>query len=224
MAEKNKEEKKSFADTFSAVVTKYRVLLLGIIVGLIVIAIAAGISVSVTQSFHKKALTEVDAIVYKLTQASADSGDSVRADSLAALQSLAEKNKRNVAGVRAYMVIAELYYNDSEWEAASEAWLAAARAGEKSYTAPLAYYNAAVCEEELGNLSDAVSYYEKALTGNDFYFTTHTLFSIGRIKESLNDFAGAAVQYEKLHDTYPSDLWTSLAESRLIELRAEGKI
>ena len=51
MAEKNTEEKKTFADNASGFLTKYRVLFIGVIVALIVVAIVWGIISSMTTPF-----------------------------------------------------------------------------------------------------------------------------------------------------------------------------
>ena len=55
-------------------------------------------------------------------------------------------------------------------------------------------------------------------------FVPRAIFSLGRINESLNDYATASNWYNKLVYEYASDNWASLAKSRLIELEIESKI
>ena len=121
------------------------------------------------------------------------------------------------------MLEAELAFETKDYKRARAAWLAVVKAGKKSYTAPLAYYNAAVCSEELGDVDSAIQYYQKAGDFEDFLLVAHSLFSLGRVKETKQDFKGAAVVYQKIVDKYPSDKWSDLAKSRLIALKADGK-
>ncbi len=133
-------------------------------------------------------------------------------------------NKKNVVGVRANMLAASIAFQKKDYENSKTYWLAAFASGKKSYTAPVCKYNAAVCCEELGDNTKAAEYYESASDAKDFLLVTHCLFSLGRVKEALNDFTGAAVAYNKLVDKYPDDEWTNVAQSRLIALKTEGKI
>jgi tetratricopeptide (TPR) repeat protein len=76
----------------------------------------------------------------------------------------------------------------------------------------------------LGDTESAISQYEAAIGFNDFALKTHAIFSLGRINDESGNYVLASRQYQTLVDTYPSDSWTNLAQSRLIALRAEGKI
>ncbi|MBQ3799912.1 MAG: hypothetical protein II837_06405, partial [Treponema sp.] len=59
---------------------------------------------------------------------------------------------------------------------------------------------------------------------DNFYLAPHALFNLGRISEALSDFAKAKESYQKILDTYSGDEFTKLAHSRLIALRASGKL
>lgn len=229
MAEKNTEEKKTFADNVGGFLTKYRVFFLGVIVGLIVVAAAWGIISSVSTSSHEKGLDQLDTIIHTLSKAASAAGDeagvaTAREVALSQVLELAGKSKGNIVGLRANMAAAELYFSQGKWSEARDCWLEAATTKHAGYTAPICYYNAAVCSEELADVDAAIDYYNAALASQDCEFEPHILFSLGRLKEGKGDFAAASESYLSLKDKYPSDSWTSLAESRLIALRAEGKI
>jgi tetratricopeptide (TPR) repeat protein len=215
-------EKKSFAEAAGAFLGKYRILFLSVIGGLIVAALAIGIVNYIITKSHAKGLAAVEEIAYTLENTDADGLGAAVAVALASLEDYADGT--SVVAVRANLLKADLFFRDKKYEDARIAWIAAAEAQKKAYTAPIGWYNAAVCSEELGDIESAAAYYEKAVTFENFALKTHTLFSLGRIKDESGDYTGAAEQYQKLQDTYPDDAWASLAMSRLIALRAEGKI
>ncbi|MBQ4331318.1 MAG: tetratricopeptide repeat protein [Spirochaetaceae bacterium] len=229
MAEKNTEEKKSFADNVGGFLTKYRVLFIGVIIALFVVAIVWGIFSMMSTSSHEKGLNQLDSIVYTMTKAASTASDDASIDAarevaLPQLLDLAGKNKGNIVGLRANMAAAEVYFSQGKWSEARDCWLESAATKDAGYTAPICYYNAAVCSEELADVDAAIRYYEKALSSGECEFEPHILFSLGRLHEGKGDFVAASDNYLSLKDKYPSDSWTSLAESRLIALRAEGKI
>ncbi len=224
MAERIEEERKSLSDSVGGFLARYRVLFIGGIVGLIVVAVAWGILSSVSTASHRKGLDQLEGIVYSLSKADEDSVAAARETALPQILDLAAGNKGNIVGLRANMAAAEIYFSQGRWTEAKDCWLAAATVEADAYTAPVCYYNAAVCAEELADVEGAITCYELALASDSCDFKTHVLFSLGRLHEAGGDFAAASESYMELQNSYPSDSWTDLAESRLIDLRAEGRI
>ncbi len=224
MAERIEGEKRGLADSVGGFLTRYRVLFVGLIVALIVVAVAWGVLSSVSAASHRKGLDQLEGIVHTLSKADEDSVDAAREAALPQVLELASRNKGNIVGLRANMAAAEIYFSQGQLAEARDCWLAAAAVEASAYTAPVCHYNAAVCAEELGDVAGAISCYESALASDACDFKTHVLFSLGRLHEEGGDFASASESYMKLQDSYPSDSWTDLAESRLIALRAEGRI
>lgn len=224
MAEKNTEEKKTLAEKVSNGLTKYRVLFIGLIVGLIVVAIIAGVISVITNSSHQKGLNQLDSIIYTLSKADEASVTTAVDVALPQVLELAENNAGNIVGIRSNMAAAEIYFSQKKWSEARDCWLKAATSKNAGYTAAISYYNAAVCSEELADVDAAIDYYKAAIANEDCEFESHALFSLGRLYEGKADYTAAAENYTSLKDKYPSDSWTSLAESRLIALRIEGKI
>ncbi|MBE6344294.1 MAG: tetratricopeptide repeat protein [Spirochaetaceae bacterium] len=224
MTDNNKEQKKTASEKISNFLAKYRFFLIGIIVACIVVAIVLGIVLTVMDSSKEKALSQLDKIVYSLTQVSAEELPAAQDKALDDILALTQGKGGKVAKVRGNMAAAEIYFSRQQWQEACDAWLNAALADEKAYTAAVCYFNAAVAYEELGNSEAALANYEKVLQDSECLFVPRAIFSLGRINESLNDYATASNWYNKLVDEYASDNWASLAKSRLIELEIESKI
>jgi tetratricopeptide (TPR) repeat protein len=216
------ETKHSIPETVTGFLSKYRLLFLMIIGGLIAAALAIGlVSYFVTQS-HAKGLAAIEEIAYRLEKTPKEELETAVAEALASLDNYT--TGKSVVSTRANLLKAELYFRDKKYEDARSAWITAAETQKTVYTAPVAWYNAAVCSEELGDTASAISQYEAAIAFEDFALKTHAIFSLARIKDESADYAGAAVHYQELGDTYTDDSWAKLAKSRLIALRAEGKI
>ncbi len=229
---------------------RYRFAFLLTVVMLFVAAIGIGCVTVILNTSHKKRLAEIDAISFKLTSAlnrsssvadNVDSDDSKNPLGGAAKNEADEKAKsdmrsialgelepfasaKNIVGTRGNMLKAELFFQNKQWAEARDAWLLAASIQPKAYTARLAWYNAAVCCEELGDTDGALSYYAKAANDESFLLKTHAIANMGRIKDESGDYEGAALHYAQLANRYPDDLWAELAQSRLIALRAEKRI
>ena len=227
-ADKKNEEKQSFDTKLSTFFVKTRFIFLGIIGVLFLIAITAGIVLTVKDKSTKTGLTEVDAITTELAAARTDLKDDALTtkenELLEKAKTIAEKNKNNITGSRAYMLMAEIQYSRKNWSDAKAAWIAAAEANPKAYTAAYCYYNIGVCAEEMKDYDEAVKYLTLTTEAENFPLKPRALFSLGRIEEQRNNFEQAEKNYEELTATYPSDAWTTLAKTRLITLSVEGKI
>jgi tetratricopeptide (TPR) repeat protein len=120
---------------------------------------------------------------------------------------------------KALSLAADIYYKRSDWKGAEEAYLKSALKAEKSYLAPVSYFNAASAAEEDGNTDAAIEYYTKAFSYPDFSQASHAQFSVGRLYESQDKIDLAKTAYQNVIDTWPKDTnWTALAHSRLIAL------
>jgi tetratricopeptide (TPR) repeat protein len=145
----------------------------------------------------------VDAIEYTLTKdSSALSADEITTRQNKALEDVKPYlTKKNIVGVRANMLAADISFQKKDYNNSRTYWLAAVAAGKKAYTAPICWYNAAICSEELGDNENAAKQYESASNESDFLLVTHALFSLGRVKETLNDYTSASQAYQKMVQT-----------------------
>jgi tetratricopeptide (TPR) repeat protein len=192
-----------------------------LLTGIIIIgAIGAGVFFAVSESITKNGLEQLDEISLSLT-----GGDGYAGREETALSRLdALTAKKGIVGARANMLLAEIHFNGKRYADSRGAWLKAAECRPASYIAPLSWYNAAVCSEELEDADEAFAYYEKAGAQKDFALKTHALFNAGRVKDEKADYEGAGAKYQELNDNHAGDSLANLAMSRLITLRAEGKI
>lgn len=239
MAEKIQKE--SFADKLNASLAKSSKAILSAAVAVIVVLLAVIVVSNVNVSATKNGIEQIESITYALTKNSDDSsssGDSELSEDeqkakkeeeklarqTTALEQLSSlSSKSGIVGVRANMLVADIKFDQKKYDEARDAYVKAAE-GKKAYTRALNYFNAAVCSEELGDDDSAEKYYKAASDDSDFVLIDHALFSLGRVYEAKSDFENAKSAYEKLNDLHPATSWGQLAKSRLIALKADGKI
>ena len=223
-----KNEENNPQEKLESFMTRHRGLILGLACVLIVVALAACIVVGVLDSQRKNGLNQLDSIVFTYTQqdsAETQTDEMIVAKQTAALEALKPfLSKKNVVGVRANLIAADISYAKKDFTNSMDYFLAAAKLGGKVYTTPVQYFNAASCCEELGNNTDAAKYYKLAADDKDFPLRSHALFNLGRVKEALDDLPGAAETYKQLADEFKGNEWASVAQTRLIQLKAAGKI
>lgn len=181
---------------------------------------------AISDSNNKKDLAAIDSIEYSYVSKSGG----IEEDEISSRQTKAEEalapylSKKNVAGVRANMLYADIAFAKKDFTKALDYYLKAANASKKAYTYAECMYNAAVCAEELYKNDDAVAYYKAAADDKDFYLASHALFNAARVLELSGSYSNAAELYQKTVDSYSGYEWANLSESRLIDLKAKGKI
>lgn len=243
-----KIQKESFADKLNASLAKSSKAILAVVVAIVVILLAVIVVSNVKASSAKKGLEQIETITYALTkeaeipsedentelseeekaakeaETEAKKSEDKLARQTTALEQLSSlSSKSGIVGVRANMLIADIKFDQKKYGEARDAYVKAAN-GEKAYTRALNNFNAGVCSEELGDNDSAEKYYKAASDDSDFVLIDHALFSLGRVYEAKSDFENAKSTYEKLNDLHPTTSWGQLAKSRLIALKADGKI
>ena len=204
-----------------------RILLLGV-AGLAFILAAFIIILSVREKLRENAFFKLDEFYNRYqTLMSVSSEDVTETYSiqgeisslLADLEKFAKKNS-GFATARSYSLIASVYEDQTNWIEAEKAWSASAKAGAKTYLAPVALFNAAVAAEEQGKIDSAIDLYAEAANfGSAFPGSARAQFSIGRLHESRNNISAALEAYRYLLSRWPGDpLWANLAQSRIIVL------
>ena len=131
----------------------------------------------------------------------------------------AQKNS-GYPGGRAWLLIGGIHAAKKDWPQAEAAYTAAAGTAGKTYLAPLAWFNAAAAAEEQGKTTEAIGYYDNSLTTQVvFPAAPRAQFSVGRLRESLNEDEKAIEAYRAVISSWPYDqVWTNLARSRIIAL------
>ena len=138
---------------------------------------------------------------------------------LAELETFAEKNS-GYAGGKAWSIIGSIYSEKKDWSEAEAAWAEAAAKSEKSYLAPVAWFNAGIAAEEQGKIEEAIDYFSKSLSAPaGFSSAPRAQFSIGRLNETLDNREAAIAAYRAVIAGWPYDaVWTNLAHSKIIAL------
>lgn len=229
MAEK--QENETLASSLEKTLEKSKGTVIAVAVVIVVIIAAIAIFATVKAKSTESGIEKFESISFALT----DKADELSPEDLAARQDKAIEElsllaaKSGIVGLRANMLIADLKFAQKKYEEARSSWLKAAEIKKSAYTAPLCYYNAAVCSEELGDNDSAISYYKSATESEsakseDFLLLDHALFSLGRVNETAQKFEDAKSAYEKLVELHSTSSWGQLAKSRLIALKANGSI
>ena len=210
MTEQN-DQTLSFSERCGQFLTQHRkpiVIILGVICAVVAVALIAS---AMTTRAAKSASVETEAIISEW----ADLRDKNAEDMTAKEDALAEKlgkqavaNGHTYAAFRAYTTLGEIYVLRKDWE----------KALPKAYTAGIAYFNAAVCADELQQHDKALELYTLSAALEDFPLKPRALFNIGRLEESLAHPDKAIEAYTKLTEAYPDNDWTLLAKSRIIAL------
>jgi tetratricopeptide (TPR) repeat protein len=222
-----KTEKMSLDDGVNELVRKYRkpiFISFGALVLLLAVVIA---SLSLADLFRKKATSAAEEFNRRYEALRFNIAEESSAADVAALltelNAFAKKTS-GYAGGRAWSIIAGIHADKKEWAEAQSAWTSAAKAAPKTYLAPIAYFNAGVAAEEQGKTTEAIDSYARAISQPAaFPAAARAQFSIGRLKESLQDRDAALEAYRAVVSDWPNDtVWTSLAHSRIISLETQA--
>ncbi len=198
-----------------------------VLLGVMSVAFVAFVAFVAVTIARDKATIRIDALVAekieKWSEAkSAGDETAIAATEDAILASLAEitgKGPASPARARAHLLAADIRYSRKDWAGARDGFLAAAADAPSVYTAGIALFNAASCEEELGNADSALALYVKAAGDDSFNLKPRALFNIGRIEEQRSKTKEAIDAYEDLVEKYPDNSWSLLAKSRILALQ-----
>jgi len=138
---------------------------------------------------------------------------------LAELEDFSGKNS-GFAGSKGWSIIANIYALKEDWSKAEQAFLEAARVGNKTYLAPVSLFNAAAAAEEQGNLQQAINLLQQSIAHRfEFPAAPRAQFSIGRLNEQLGNNTEAIEAYRAVLINYQDiPVWHQLARSRIIAL------
>lgn len=215
----NTKNEKTASDVLGGFFAKTQKFWIVFLILLVVASVGVGIFTTVSAKAKMNGANFLDSAVYNLMKANSTlEGDELVAAEekfLTDVKSFAESNGKNGNTVRAYMMIAETYFKNADWQNSLDAWV---KAGDiaKSYLAGISYYNAAVCYEQLADVVNAEKYYLLALNNEAFELKPHAMFSLARLYETQGKTEQAISEYKNIVNTYSDSNWADLATSRLI--------
>ena len=194
------------------------IIILGAVCAVVAIALIAS---ALTTRSAKKASMETEAIISEWTDLRDKNAEDMAAQEDALVEKLekqAAANGHAYSAFRAYTTLGEIYVLRKNWEKALDFYQKAGEVLPKSYTAGIAYFNAAACADELQQHDKALELYTLSAASEDFSLKPRALFNIGRLEESLAHSDKAVEAYTKLTELYPDNDWALLAKSRIIAL------
>jgi len=125
-------------------------------------------------------------------------------------------NESGITGVRANLMLGDIYSTLEQYSEAVECYKAAADKKKNSYTYSLAYTQMAVCYEQLNDFSNAADAYKAASESPENRLRVHSLFNYGRVLEQQGNIESAMEVYQKLVDEDPSNAYSMIAKTRLL--------
>jgi len=176
--------------------------------------------ISLQDVFNKKALLEIDELTSRFDEIRflmSDDAYAADLDKLLADLDVFVKNKNGYPASKAWSIIAQIHSSRKDWQKSKDAWLNAAKKGNKTYLAPISLFNAAAAAEEEGNIEQAIE-----LLGNciahpfEFPAAPRAQFMIGRLYEKQNNYPAAIEAYRAVLTNWKDiPIWPQLARSRI---------
>jgi len=216
----NEKEKENIGEKINDFIKNNRKAIFTIVGILLFLFIALIAFISISDALNKKAIAAVDELSAQYDELSLVNDEDYRAQDvenlLTNLKTFAAKTK-GFAGSKAWSMIGQIYSGRKDWKQAQEAWLSAAKIGNKTYLAPIALFNAAAAAEEQGNLEQAIDLLKQCVAHKfEFPAAPHAQFSIGRLYETLGDIPSAIEAYRNVMIKWSEmPVWQNLARSRL---------
>jgi len=207
-----------------------------ITLGVLVVLLAGTIVFFVIKdSMDKKAIAEVHELTEKFDQlrlnGESDYFSSEMNSLLTETLEFAGKN-RGFSGSKAWSIAGYIYSARENWTQAEEAWASSARTGSKTYLAPIAYFQAAVCAEAQNKLEQAIDYFQQSISHSfEFPDAPRAQFNIGRLYEELGNNSAALAAYRAVLINWPWErsetisqslyIWQNLARNQIIKLEIQ---
>lgn len=173
--------------------------------------------------FRKKAISQVEELNSRYEKLRFNIKEESSAEDvtnlLADLEAFGKKTS-GYSGGRSWFIAGSIHADKEEWAEAETAWRNAAKAGAKTYLAPLVLFNAAGAAEKQGKIQEAIDLYTQSLASTAaFPAAPRAQFSIGRLQEGLKEKDAAIEAYRAVSAKWPEDpVWGKLAQSRVIAL------
>ncbi|MFP4426169.1 MAG: tetratricopeptide repeat protein [Spirochaetaceae bacterium] len=229
----HREEERTLQQRFIEFLSRYRAALLTILV-LIVVGIVGSflyLEISDRRATEAANLAEELRTSYQEWLELEEEGDQEEKSTLkeeidSTASEILDRYGNTFAAQRAHFVLAGLAWENENYEEAASRYALLAEEFPRSYLAPVALFNAAIAQEELGNPEEAEVLYQRLVEeyADSSAQVPRALFALGRLSESADAYEEAASYYNRILDEYGESSWTTLARNRIIFLQTEELI
>jgi len=214
----------SFKDKINDFIQRNRKIILTVTCVIAAAFIGAVVFLAVKDTLDKKELARIDDLNrrYETVKYNTEANEGEADNLISELEAFAGTKSGYPAG-KAWSIIAEIYSSREWWPQAEEAWLKAAKAGNNTFLAPIALFNASAAAEEQGRLEQAIDLLQQCLSHKfEFPAAPRAQFSVGRLNEQLGNFSAASESYRALLINWPDlPVWPQLARSRIATIETQ---
>lgn len=219
-------EKKSLSDRIANFIEKQRILLLGIIIAAVVIIVGMAIFTSIKQKNTETAIIKSEKMQEYYSDYSSATDDSakkdIRSKIVSAYDELTKKYSKTYGAQRAYFIMANVYWEETDWANCAQTFRTLGEDFPKGYLAPVALLNSAAAYEEAGDTDQALAMYMKVIESfSSDPSAPKAYFSAARVNEVKGNNEEALRLYKEILQEYQTSNWTKFARSRIIQLELD---
>ena len=200
-------------------------LIASIVIAVVAVIVIAAIVTVVVNNNQSKRYEKLDAVTASYAEFSAMDGDAegyaeAKNNVIAGAEELA-KNPKNYPGAKANLILADMAFDDGDYNKAIELYSLVASSQTKTFLREVALMSLAASYEENGDKAAALKVYNDFFDEYDTesFYSSRALFNAARLTEET-DKALAISIYEQLiayFESYNSE-YTKLAKSRVAQL------
>lgn len=200
-------------------------LIASIVIAVVAVIVIAAIVTVVINNNQSKRYEKLDAVTASYAEFSAMDGDAegyaeAKNNVIAGAEELA-KNPKNYPGAKANLILADMAYDDGDYNKAIELYSLVASSQTKTFLREVALMSLAASYEENGDKAAALKVYNDFFDEYDTesFYSSRALFNAARLTEET-DKALAISIYEQLiayFESYNSE-YAKLAKSRVAQL------
>ena len=200
-------------------------LIASIVIAVVAVIVIAAIVTVVVNNAQSKRYEKLDAVTASYAEFSAMDGDAegyaeAKNNVIAGAEELA-KNPKNYPGAKANLILADMAFDDGDYNKAIELYSLVASSQKKTFLREVALMSLAASYEENGDKAAALKVYNDFFDEYDTesFYSSRALFNAARLTEET-DKALAISIYEQLiayFESYNSE-YAKLAKSRVAQL------
>ena len=204
---------------------RHIMLIASIVIAVVAVIVIAAIVTVVVNNAQSKRYEKLDAVTASYAEFSAMDGDAegyaeAKNNVIAGAEELA-KNPKNYPGAKANLILADMAFDDGDYNKAIELYSLVASSQTKTFLIEVALMSLAASYEENGDKAAALKVYNDFFDDYDTesFYSSRALFNAARLTEET-DKALAISIYEQLiayFESYNSE-YAKLAKSRVAQL------